>query len=228
MTLRSSRERVIQSLAYEAGGLGLSVPLFAIFGGGTTGEAFWLMLALSAAVLIWSPFHNTVFDWLEFRLSGRLASDRPKRWRMVHAVSIETTIMLVTVPIMMGLGGLTFQGAILADLGLTLLYVAYAYVFHLVYDQLRPMRLPRAAALPMTDLIPGESRQGPCGADLWNDGDQTSGLLLKDAGALRGLRDPARNPEPVLCEARPPVLSQPEGRGRSQRLGAPLHDPGVL
>ncbi|MFN5998019.1 MAG: PACE efflux transporter [Paracoccaceae bacterium] len=142
MTLRSPRERVIQTLAYEVGGLCLSVPLIALFGGGTTGEAFKLMLALSVAVMIWSPIHNTVFDWLDFRLSGRLASDRPQRLRLVHAASHEATTVLVTLPILMVLGGLSFWAALLADLGLTLLYAAYAYVFHLVYDRLRPVRPP--------------------------------------------------------------------------------------
>lgn len=140
MTLRSPRERLIQTLAYEAGGLCLSVPLVVLFGGGTTGTAFVLMLALSAAVLVWSPIHNTVFDWADFRLTGRLASDRPQRWRLVHAASHEATTVVVTLPILIWLGGLTVWQALLADLGLTLLYAAYAYVFHLVYDRLRPMR----------------------------------------------------------------------------------------
>ncbi|WP_137111492.1 PACE efflux transporter [Rhodobacter sp. SY28-1] len=142
MSLRSPRERLIQTLAYEAGGLCLSVPLVALFGGGTTGEAFTLMLALSVAVMIWSPIHNTLFDWADLRLSGRLASDRPQGWRLVHAASHEATTVIVTLPILIWLGGMGFWAALLADLGLTLLYAAYAYVFHLIYDRLRPVRSP--------------------------------------------------------------------------------------
>jgi uncharacterized membrane protein len=140
MTLRSPRERLIQTVAYELGGLCLSVPLVAVVGGGSTGEAFTLMLALSVAVLIWSPIHNTVFDWLDLRLSGRVASDRPQRWRLVHAASHEASTVVVTLPILIWLGGLGLWAALLADLGLTLLYAVYAYVFHLVYDRLRPVR----------------------------------------------------------------------------------------
>lgn len=140
MTLRSPRERLVQTLAYELGGLCLSVPLVALVGGGTTGEAFWLMLALSAAVLVWSPIHNTLFDWLDLRLAGRLASDRPQRWRLVHAISHEATTVVVTLPILVWLGGYDLWTALVADLGLTLFYAAYAYAFHLVYDRLRPVR----------------------------------------------------------------------------------------
>lgn len=145
MTLRSPRERLVQTLSYEAGGLCLSVPLYVLFGGGTAGEAFWLMLALSAAVMLWSPIHNTIFDWADLRLSGRVASDRPQSWRLVHAASHEATTVVVTLPILIWLGGLSVWAALLTDLGLTLLYAAYAYVFHLGYDWLRPVR-PRNSA----------------------------------------------------------------------------------
>lgn len=147
MPVRSPRERLIQTLAYEAGGLCLSVPLVALFGGGTSGEALALMLALSGAVLVWSPLHNTVFDRLDLRLSGRVASDRPQSWRLVHALSHEATTVVVTLPILIGLGELSVGAALMADLGLTLLYAAYAYVFHLVYDRLRPVR-PLAEVSP--------------------------------------------------------------------------------
>lgn len=147
MSLRSPRERAIQTIAYEVGGLCLSVPLVAAFGGGTAGEAFGLMLALSGAVLFWSPLHNTVFDWLEFRLTRRLTSDRPQGWRLVHAASLESTTVVVTLPNLIWLGGLTVPEALLADLGLTLLYAGYAYLFHLIYDRLRPVRpLPESVS----------------------------------------------------------------------------------
>ncbi len=144
MVLRSARERAIQTIAYEIGGLCLSVPLFLAFGDGTPGEAVVLMLTLSVAVVIWSPVHNTLFDWADWHLSGRLASDRPQRWRVVHAISHEATTLVVTVPILIWLGGLSLWAAVLVDLGLTALYAAYAYVFHLVYDRLRPMQPRRA------------------------------------------------------------------------------------
>ena len=147
MSLRSPRERAIQTIAYEAGGLCLSVPLVALCGGGTVGQALGLMLALSGAVLVWSPIHNTVFDWLDLRLTGRVASDRPQCWRLVHAASHEATTVVVTLPVLVWLGGLPVGAALLADLGLTLLYAVYAYVFHLVYDRLRPVR-PLAEASP--------------------------------------------------------------------------------
>jgi uncharacterized membrane protein len=46
---------------------------------------------------------------------------------------------VVTLPIMLWLGGFSLREALLATAGLTAVYTAYAYAFHLVYDRLRPV-----------------------------------------------------------------------------------------
>ncbi len=148
MTLRGPRERFIQTLAFEIGGLALSVPLYVLVTGGRAGEGALLMAAMALAVMLWSPLHNAIFDWADLQLSGRVASDRPHRWRMLHAASHETTVLVVTLPIMLWLGGFTLWQALIAEIGLTLVYTVYAYGFHLVYDRLRPVG--RENARPIT------------------------------------------------------------------------------
>jgi uncharacterized membrane protein len=139
MVLRSPRERFIQTLSYEFGGWLLAVPLYMLVTGGSLTEGGLLMAALAAAVMIWSPLFNTAFDWADLRLSGRVASDRPHRWRMVHAISHEVSTVVVTLPILIWMGGFDLWHALAADIGLTLVYTVYAYGFHLVYDRLRPV-----------------------------------------------------------------------------------------
>jgi uncharacterized membrane protein len=139
MSLRSPRERFIQTLAFEAGGLVLVLPLYVLVTGNGAGAGFLLLTVLAVAVMLWSPLHNTVFDWLDLRLSGRVASARPQKLRIIHAISHEVTVVVVTLPIMLWLGGLSLREALLAAVGLTAVYTAYAYAFHLVYDRLRPV-----------------------------------------------------------------------------------------
>lgn len=142
MTLRTSRERFVQTLAYEAGGLLLATPAYAfIFGSGKT-DAFVLLVALSAAVLVWAPVHNSVYDRIDWTLTGRLASDRRTRGRLVHAVSLEASVLLLTCPLVIWLGSYTLTEALVVNAGLTLFYVGYAYLFHLVFDRLRPVAGP--------------------------------------------------------------------------------------
>ena len=139
MALRTARERFYQTLAYEAGGLIAAAPLYGLFFGREAGESFALIMTLSLVVMLWVPLHNTIFDWAEFTRTGRVASDRPQGLRIVHALCLEITAASVTLPIVMAMGGHTFWQALTIDIALTLFYAAYAYVFHIVYDRLRPV-----------------------------------------------------------------------------------------
>lgn len=147
MAIRSLRERAIQTLAFEVGGLVLAAPLYWLVFGGDAEEGLILVAAVSVAVLAWSPIHNTAFDWLEWRIARRVASDRPARLRLLHALSHEATAIIVSLPVIMALGGHGLVEALAVDLGLTLLYTGYAYVFHAVYDRLRPV-VPLDGAAP--------------------------------------------------------------------------------
>jgi uncharacterized membrane protein len=142
MALRTARERFFQTLAYEAGGLLVAAPLYGYVFGREASESFALIMTLSLVVMVWAPLHNTIFDWVEFDRTGRVASDRPQGLRAAHALCLEITACAVTLPIVMGMGGHGFWQALSIDLGLTLLYAAYAYFFHIVYDRLRPVSPP--------------------------------------------------------------------------------------
>ena len=144
--LRSRSERVIQTLTYEIGGLAIAAPIYALIFGAGSAESLGIMLALSVAVLLWTPFFNTVCDYAELRLVRRVASDRPLKWRVLHAAGLEVSTVIVTLPILIVLGGHGFLEALLLDIGLSALYAAYGFVFHLVYDRLRPVRGAEAAS----------------------------------------------------------------------------------
>jgi uncharacterized membrane protein len=147
MALRTAGERVYQTLAYEAGGLVFAAPLYGAIFGREAGESFGLLATLSLIVMIWAPVHNTIFDWLEFERTGRVASDRPLGLRAAHALCLEVTAAAVTLPLVMAMGGHDFWQALTIDIGLTLFYAVYAYFFHIVYDRLRPVsRAPFCAA----------------------------------------------------------------------------------
>lgn len=138
--LRTARERAIQTLWFEGLGLLLVAPAYAWATGAGTGESFGLVAALSVAVMLWAALYNSVFDRVERRLTGRVASDRPHRLRTVHAIGLEVSSVLVTWPLIWALTDLGWWGALAADLGLGAVYAAYGYVFFWVFDRLRPVR----------------------------------------------------------------------------------------
>jgi uncharacterized membrane protein len=141
MCLRTARERVYQSLAFQIGGVLIATPLYAMVCGAGAHESTMLIVAIALFATLWSPFHNACFDIAEWRLRHRVASDRPQGLRMVHAFSHEATAMVGSVPLVMVIGGHTLRAAIALDTGLTLLYTGYAYLFHIGYDWIRPVRV---------------------------------------------------------------------------------------
>jgi uncharacterized membrane protein len=160
MSLRSPRERALQTLAFETGGLLVATPLYALIFGAAPAESFLLLAVIAAAELIWTPTHNALFDLAEWRLARRVASDRPHALRVVHAFSCEITAMVVSLPVIMLIGGHGFWAALAIDFGLSALYILYGYVFHLGYDRLRPVARPavRPVAHPAPTL---DAPRGP-------------------------------------------------------------------
>ncbi len=205
MVLRSARERLLQTVLYELGGLLLVTPLYGIVTGHTAAEAMFLLIAVSIATMSWAAFHNTVFDYFEQKHTGRVASDRPQALRFVHAASTEVTSVIVTTPVIMAIGKYGFWDALLVDIGLTLIYSAYAYLFHIAFDFIRPIQIPQLSpvlsilGVQHIDHLPNRLqhtpapvethlfRAGQFGVHIMVDGYRAPFRLLNDQVYLRGL-----------------------------------------
>lgn len=167
--IRNARERLRQTLCFEAGGLLLVAPLFALLAGHGMRASFALIAVLTLLVMGWSALFNTAFDLVEHRLSGRLASERPQWLRVLHALLHEASAAVLTWPTIVAMTGLSWRAALAADIGLTLAYALYAYVFHLVYDACRPVPAARSTAAAQRDrrctaldrALPFHRGQGP-------------------------------------------------------------------
>jgi uncharacterized membrane protein len=138
--IRSRRERLIQTLWFEALGVVIVSPLFAHFAGPSLGKSIIVLTALSVTMMCWSALYNTTFDLIEVRCTGRVASDRPHVLRVLHTIGNEVTALIVTWPMMVALTPLGWLHALGAEIGLTLVYALYGYLFHLGFDRLRPVR----------------------------------------------------------------------------------------
>lgn len=152
MTLRSLRERIVQTLTFEVLGLLIVAPLCAYLTGRDLSQTALLVAVVAALVMVWMLAYNAVFDRIEWRLTARPASDRPHRLRLLHAALQEIGSMVLTVPAIALIGGHGFWAALAVDLGLTAFYTVYAYLFYLAWDRMRPLRMAPDAALPVVTL----------------------------------------------------------------------------
>ncbi len=139
--IRTWRERVAQTLWFEGVGLVLVSPLYAWVSGRGGGESLALLAMLSLVVMAWAALYNTLFDLVERRSTGRVASDRPRGLRTVHAIGLESTAVLLTCPVILIMTRSSLTAALLTNLGLTVTYALYGYAFHWAYDRMRPVAL---------------------------------------------------------------------------------------
>lgn len=140
MAIRSAHERLLQAAAFELGGLAMVAPVYALVLGAGALDSIAVVLGVAVTAALVSPLHNHLFDVVEWRLTGRVASDRPQRMRMVHAVSHEGSSTVATLPVIMVLGSHGFWEALAIDVAMTVFYAGYLYVFHILWDRWRPVR----------------------------------------------------------------------------------------
>ena len=143
--LRTWRERWVQVLLFEAGGLAVVTPLYRWVTGEAWGESLGLLALLSLIATLWQAGYNAACDALEARWARRPAHLRPWQWRAVHALGFEVTLFLITWPVIVLWTGWTWWAAAVADLGLALAYTAYAFLYHWLFDRWRPVAAERGA-----------------------------------------------------------------------------------
>jgi uncharacterized membrane protein len=143
--LRSARERILQAAIYEALGLTLVTPAYAWAMGVSVGNSFITMALVSLGVMAWSSIYNAIYDRIYLRQTGRMAHERRWAERALHAALLEASITIFAVPIIFLMSGKGWLAALAADIGFTFVYVIYTYLFHLVYDRVRPVSAATAA-----------------------------------------------------------------------------------
>lgn len=136
---RSLVDRLRQVALFEIGGLLLICPPFVWLSGVPVAESAVLLLVLALIAALWNAAYNTGFDWIEGRLTGRTADHRPWRLRALHAVGFEGGLLLMTLPVIALWTGMPWLEALIADVGLALAYMVYAFGFNLTYDRFFPI-----------------------------------------------------------------------------------------
>lgn len=137
--LRSLADRIRQIALFEIGGLLLISPAFAWLSGVPLIDSVGMLAVIALIAALWNGGYNTLFDWIEGRLTGRAADRRPWAMRLVHALGFEFGLLVMTLPVVMVWTGLGWFDAFVADIGLVVAYIVYAFVFNIAYDRLFPI-----------------------------------------------------------------------------------------
>lgn len=136
---RSLLDRLRQIALFEIGGLLLISPPFIWLSGVPAMDSIGLLLILALIAALWNGGYNTLFDAIEGRLTGRTADRRPWPLRVAHAMGFEGGLLLLTLPVIVLWTRMDWLSALVADIGLALAYVVYAFGFNLAYDRMFPI-----------------------------------------------------------------------------------------
>jgi uncharacterized membrane protein len=138
--LRTPADRLRQVALFELGGLLLITPPFMWFAKLPLWDSIGLLALIALLAALWNASYNTAFDWVEGRLTGRTADKRPARLRVLHAFGFELGILAFSLPLIVAWTGLGWFVALVADIGLAVAYVIYAFFFNLAYDFWFPIK----------------------------------------------------------------------------------------
>jgi uncharacterized membrane protein len=130
---KSTTERFLQALGYEAIAIGLCTPLFAWLMHTPLFEMGALTLANCVMALVWNVVFNTVFD----RLQSRIGFQKSFVTRAMHAVFFEGGLMLAGLPLAAWWLDISLMSAAAFEVGLMLFFLPYTYLYHWAYDWLR-------------------------------------------------------------------------------------------
>lgn len=138
------RRPVLRRVVFVAGYEGLSViftmfVLSALLGHGG-GESSVLAILLSTVATVWNYLWNTLFEAIERRTG---ATGRGVAARAAHALGYEGGVLLVTIPLVSLMLGVSLLEALVIEGGLLVFFLAFTVLYTWAFD--RAFGLPASA-----------------------------------------------------------------------------------
>ncbi len=135
--MRSTPDRIRHALSFEAIGLILVTPLGALAFDLPMAEIGMVTLVSATMATLWNYAYNVMFDHALRRLTGRIG--KSVATRVVHAVLFEAGLLAILMPFIAWYLGVSLLVAFWMDLGFSVFYLFYAFVFNWAYDWVFPV-----------------------------------------------------------------------------------------
>lgn len=136
--MRTSSDRLRHTLLFELFGLALCTPLASWILDKSLVQIGALSIALSLIAMCVNYNYNLIFDMVLVRM-GRPVNKRPVWLRMFHAILFETCLIIISIPLVAWWLDMTLLVAFITDIGFTLFFLIYAFIFNWTYDVVYPM-----------------------------------------------------------------------------------------
>jgi uncharacterized membrane protein len=153
--MQGIKRRIVYLTLFEGFGILITGTSFASVAGSDASHAGAAAVFTSLVAVTWNAVYNWLFERWEARQTRRGRS--PLR-RMMHAIGFEGGLVIFLVPMIALTLRVALTEAFLMDIGLTVFFLVYAYIFNLIFDAI--FGLP-ASAMPLPQEAQN-ARAEPC------------------------------------------------------------------
>ena len=136
--------RIVHAVLYEIFALLCIAHLLPLITHADVQKSLVMGVFFSLAALLWNVIFNVTFDW--FLVNIRQNTHKSAAVRVAHALLFEGTFVVLTLPVLAWVLGLTLWGAMKLEAVLIIFITVYTFVFNIVFDWSR-LKLVNQAAL---------------------------------------------------------------------------------
>ncbi|UYZ85586.1 multidrug/biocide efflux PACE transporter [Entomomonas sp. E2T0] len=147
-TRRSGKERAFHALLFEVIATLITAPTAAWL----MGHSIIKMGALTIMFAAIAALCNVVFNFLFDLAQRRMCFKRTVKVRLLHATLFEISLIGVLVPVAAWWLSVGWVEAFLLDIGFTLFFLPYTFVYNYVYDEIREYLFKRKMMKQQLDI----------------------------------------------------------------------------
>lgn len=141
--MQGMKRRIVYVVLFEVIAIAVTGVALAASSDRPAGAAWGAAVGSSAIAMLWNLAYNALFE----RWEARQARKGRGFWRrVVHAIGFELGLIVLLVPLFAVALQVSLWQALVYDIGLTVFFLVYAFVFNLAFD--RVFGLPAAALAP--------------------------------------------------------------------------------
>ncbi len=134
--MRTTSDRIRHAILFEVFGLILMIGGGVLLTGFDVHALGVIGVVSSIVATLWNYAYNWMFDRAMLRLRGSTLKTHPIR--ALHAVLFEAGLLVLLLPFVAWMLGVSLWQAFLFDLAIAIFYVVYGYAFNWAYDRVFP------------------------------------------------------------------------------------------
>lgn len=135
--MRTPVDRIRHLVLFEVTALLILIPIGVWFFDLDLTEIGVLGVCTAAVAAVWNYVYNYGFDRVLKKLTGSV--HKRMRVRVLHAILFELGLVVMLVPFIAWWLDISLWQALIADIGLVIFYVVFAFVYNLAYDRVFPI-----------------------------------------------------------------------------------------